>query len=176
MKKYLIIILIIFFVSCGTYVDRGKSIHTDFVDFTYLKNYNEFVYKSKINAVADNEVYYTTNFSLNLPKNIKGWFISDNEFYFEYANKEIIYINSGYRNSDNNGNWMVREINNEEINRFLSSYWNKRKYNEDDLEHEIFGRTSKIYSDGKVTILLYNIKSKNFDKYLDLAKSFKYLD
>ncbi|MDR6969677.1 hypothetical protein J2X31_003711 [Flavobacterium arsenatis] len=176
MKKYLIIILIIFFVSCSTSVDCGKSIHTDFVDFTYLKNYNEFVYKSKINAVADNEVYYTTNFSLNLPKNIKGWLISDNEFYFEYANKQIVYIYSGYKNEGVAGKWTIQETNDDEIYSKLSSYWDKRKYNENNLKTGHTGRVSKFLSDGKVTILLYNIKRENFDKYLDLAKSFKYLD
>lgn len=176
MKKNLIFISVILLVSCSTYVDRGKNIHTDDVDFNYFENHNEFVYKSKINSVADNEVSYTKNFSVNLPKKIKGWLISDNEFYFEYANKELIYINTGYKNKDNIENWIIRESNNEEVNVFLSSYWNRRIYNEDDLKLGAFDRISKVYSDGQVTILLHNIKKKNFDRYLDLVKSFKYLN
>lgn len=39
----------------------------------------------------------------------------------------------------------------------------------------ISNRKSQVYSDGKTTILLYNIKKENFEKYL-LVKKFKYLN
>lgn len=160
--------------SCCSYLDRGKNIHTDNMDFNYLENHNEFVYKSKVNAIADKEVFYTTNFSVNLPKHIKHWESSSNEFYFEYDSKEIIYLNVGYKNKGVSDSWTVRESNNDEIYTKLSSYWDKRKYSEDALKAEGVGRVSKVYSDGKVSILLYNIKQENFEKYLALVKSFQY--
>jgi hypothetical protein len=141
-----------------------------------MENYNEFVYKSKINATADNEVYYTTRFSLNLPKKVKNWLSLSNEFYFEYGGKEIIYINAGFKNIGDGQTWMARETNNEEIYIRLNSYWIKRGYNENTLKTGQSGRISKVYSDKKVFILLYNIKRENFDNYFNLVKSFKYLD
>jgi len=47
MRRFLIYILLVMFVSCKSYLDRGKNIHTDFMDFNYLENYNQFIYKSK---------------------------------------------------------------------------------------------------------------------------------
>jgi hypothetical protein len=175
-KTVLILVILITSISCRSYLDCGKSIHSDYVDFNYMEHYNEFVYKSKINATADNEVYYTNHFSLNLPKKLKNWQSLSNEFYFEYEDKEIIYINAGFKNINDARTWLVRETSNDEIYTKLNSYWNKRGYNENALKTGQSGRISKVYSDEKVFILLYNIKKEYFDNYFDLVKSFKYLD
>lgn len=177
MKKALTTLLLVMAISsCSSYLDRGGNIHTDYMEFNYMENYNEFIYKSKVNFKADNEIYYKNHFLINLPKKIKNWQISDNLFYFEYDGKEIIYINSGYKNEATVGIWKVSETNNEEIYNKLQSYWDKRKYNEVTLKAGEVDRVSKVYSDGKVFILLYNIKQENFEKYMDLLKSFKYLN
>lgn len=177
MKKLITaVILSSILSSCASYLDYSNSIHTDYMDFNYLENHNEFIYKSKVNATADSEVYYTTHFSINLPKKLKNWQSSSNEFFFEYDDKEIIYINSGYKNKGDAGKWVIRETNEDEIYNKLSSYWGKRKYDENYLDASKSGRVSKVYSDGKVSILLYNIKEQNFERYLELLKSFKYID
>ena len=177
MRKILTILLLAIVTgSCGSYVDHGESVKSDVMEFKYEENYNQFIYKSKINSTADNEVLYTTHFSVNLPKNIRNWQTSSNEFYFEYDSKEIIYINAGYKNKGDAGKWSESQPSNDEIYAKLSSYWGKRKYNEDALKGGNSGRVSKVYSDGKVSILLYNIKQENFEKYLGLVKSFKYLN
>ncbi|MBA9073167.1 hypothetical protein GGR22_001293 [Flavobacterium gossypii] len=177
MRKILAIIIVSTLISsCGSYLDYGNDIHTEYMDFNYMEKYNEFIYKSKINASAGSKVYYTTHFSVNLPKKIKNWQSSSNEFFFEYDGKEIIYINSGYKNKGEAGKWTMRETNGDEIYKKLSSYWDKRKYDENSLNGSKSGRASKVYSDGKALILLYNVKEKNFEKYLELVKSFKYID
>lgn len=173
-KVIFTIISVIVLSSCCSYLDKGENTHSEYMDFNYMENYNEFIYKSKVNVSADKEIYYTTHFSINLPKRIKNWQTSNNNFYFEYDNKQIIYINSGYKNRGTVGNWTIQETNNDEIYNKLSSYWNERKYNENSLKVRQSGRVSKIYSDGKATILLYNIKEENIEKYLDLVKSFSY--
>ncbi|TDO67871.1 hypothetical protein EV143_1254 [Flavobacterium chryseum] len=177
MKKiFLTVIIVITTCSCNTYLDRGNNIKTDYMDFNYMESHNEFVYKSKVNSIADNEVFYTTHLSIDLPKKIKFWTSSNNEFYFEYDDKQIIYIYSGYKNGGVSGQWKMRETNDNEIYVRLNPYWHKRKYNEDNLKSGHSGRTSKAYTDGKVIILLYNIKQENFERYLALVKTFKYLD
>jgi len=170
------LILAIAFSSCRSYLDCGKSIQNNFMNFNYLENYNEFIYKSKVNATADNEIYHTSHFSINLPKMLKNWQSLGNEFYFEYDDKEIIYINAGFKNVGDAQTWKVRETNSDEIYTKLNSYWNKRGYNENALTAEQSRRISKVYSDEKILILLYNIKKENFDEYLSLVKSFKHLD
>lgn len=176
MRNYFIIIpLLIVISSCSTYLDRGESIHADFMDFNYSDNFNEFVYKSKVNASADNDIYYPINFSINLPKRILNWKITNNEFCFEFDKKEIIYIKSEFKNEVQTQNWRLEEITNDEIRNKLISYWDNRGYNEDLLGTTKKDRFSKIYTDGKTYILLYNIEQKHYDQYLDLIKSFKYL-
>jgi len=162
--------------SCTTYLDKGQSIHNDHLDFNYTKNYNEFIYKSNTNSVADNQLFLKTHFSINLPKKIKFWIISSNEFFFEYRGKQIIYINSGYKNEKSIGNWSIQEPTSEKIYSLLRSYWNSRNYKEEKLTFEKAVSNSKIYTDGNVLILLYNIKQENFAKYMELVKSFKYLN
>lgn len=175
MKKFLIIIFIVIFNSCNSYLDRGKSVRTNFLDFNYLDNFNEFIYKSKVNASADNEIYQSTNFSVNLPKKIINWKIASNEFYFEFDKKEIIYIKNEFNDESKTNNWHLQEINNHEIRNKLISYWNIRGYNEVLFDVSKKDRVSKIYTNGKTYILLYNIRQKNYEHYLDLIKSFKYL-
>lgn len=174
MRKLLIITIIVLFSSCRTYIDGGKNIQSDYIDFNYFPDHNEFVYKSKINAISDKQIYYTTNFIINLPKKIINWQTSNNEFYFEYEDKEIIYVNSGYRNIGDAGNWILRETDDKEIFEKLSFYWDDKKYDENDLKVSQFGKISKVYTDGKFTVLLYNIKEKNYFKYLELIRKVVY--
>ncbi|SHF40185.1 hypothetical protein SAMN05444377_10827 [Flavobacterium fontis] len=162
--------------SCVLNRDHGKDIHTEYMDFNFKESHNEFIYKSKINAIADNDIYYKTNFSIKLPKNLKNWQISSNEFFFEYSGKEIIYINSGYKNKGQAGKWVIRDTNDDEIFNTLNSYWTKRKYSEGNLKVFNSSRVSKVYTDGKALILLYNIKKENFEKYFELIKSFEYIE
>jgi hypothetical protein len=176
MRIAFLILIAVAFASCRTYVDKGRNIKTDFMDFNYFEDSNEFVYKSTVDAVAGQERYHPNRFSVNLPKKIIDWRVSGNEFYFEYPNKEIIYINSGYKNKGNSVEWVNRETNDDEIYNLLSDHWDKKRYNENDLNLRYTGRSSKVYTDGKVTILLYNIKHENLQRYLTLIASFKYLN
>ena len=170
--------MFIFLSSCSIYLDspHENEIRSENLDFTCLNHYNEFVYKSKINGKADGQIFYITNFSVRLPKKIKSWQQSGNAFFFEYDDKEIIYIDSGYKKQKDAGEWILNETDDDQVYNRLSSYWYKRKYRENNLKANQLGRLSRVYSDGKVTILLYNIKSRNFEKYLSLVKNFKYLN
>jgi|GEM_PF-5001342 hypothetical protein len=105
MKTLIFALLLISINSCSTYIDIGSNINSDNLDFIYLKEHNEFRYKSKINSNADNETYITTNFSINLPKDILKWKIVNNKFYFEYSEKQIIYnyYPFGLKNAGYNG-------------------------------------------------------------------------
>jgi len=169
------LLLVIIFISCKSYLDREKSIHSDYFDFNYLKTYNEFVYKSKINSCADKEKYLTTNFKIRLPKNIKDWLISNPDFFYEYKQKQIIYIYTGYKNIGKESDWTLKYTNNEEIKDLLYKFWVKKNYHYDNLINKP-NRITRLYTNGKVKILLFNIKQKNFENFLGLVKTFKYID
>lgn len=169
MKKIIILLGLVILNSCATYMDTGDNINSKQLDFIYLKEYNKFVYKSKINAAADNKIYITTNFTVQLPKGIINWKIKGNEFCFKYNNKQTIYINSGYRNIGNTSNWIIKDATEENILEVIKDSENQKQ----DIKKE---RVSKIYSDGRVSILLLNIKQDKIDEFLALVKNFKYLN
>lgn len=178
MRLQLLLILLsaILLSSCKTYLDTSKnSIATDYMTFRYEKDYNELDYFNKVNASADKDVFYTTHFSINLPKDIVYWTRLDNKFYFEYSSKQIIYIYSSYKNEGGESdNWELKELPEGKGFSYLDEYWtNVRRYNEDDLYKRNKSRTSKLYTNGKYEILLYNIKEKNYPSFLELIKTFR---
>jgi hypothetical protein len=177
MKKVFLLLMqaILLTASCAR-IDRGQNIHADFMDFVYLEDHNQFVYKSRVNAVADTEVFLTTRFRVNLPKNLKNWQSSGNVFVFEYDKKQIIYIQAAYKNKSQLRKPTIRDIDNQEIDERLSPYWNERKYHKNTLKGGQTGRVSKVYSDGRVVVLLYNVKQENFDHFLSLTSGLTYLD
>ncbi len=174
-KKYTLIIFVLLIISCKSYIDTGINIQSTHLNFNYLDNYNEFIYKSKLNTSSDKQVHYTTNFKIDLPKKIINWLILSNEFYFEYKNKQMIYIYSDYESKNVANDWVLKDTNDKEVWDSFIHYWLKIKYNEDNLKIKR-NRVSKIYTNGKVKILLLNIKEHEFDNYLKLIKSFKYIE
>jgi len=162
----ILLILILNIVSCST-IDKNKDINTSYYDFIFKKKYNEFIYKSKINSHAGSQIYITTNFTIALPKGIQKWMKSDNEFVFDYKNNEFIFINSGYENIGNEQNWTIRNLENNEFEKIF------KEFPEPKVDKK---RVSKIYSNGKISILLINIKKQNIEYYINLIKNFKYLD
>jgi hypothetical protein len=177
MKKVFLLLMpaILLTASCAR-IDRGQNIHAEFMDFVYLEDHNQFVYKSRVNAVADTEVFLTTRFRVDLPKNLKHWQSSDNEFVFEYDSKQIIYIEVAYTNKSQLRKPTIRDVDTQEIEERLRSYWDERKYPKTTLKGRRAGRVSKVYSDGRVVVLLYNVKQEYFDRFLSLTSGLTYLD
>lgn len=161
--------------SCKTYLDVAKnSISADYMTFKYQKKYNELDYFNKINASADKEVFYTTHFTINLPKDIIYWKQFGNKFYYEYDTKQVIYLYTAYKNEGKESDvWELKNINEGSELKYLEDYWKERGYNEELLEVRKKNRVTKLYTNGKYEILLYNIKQENFSSFLDFIKTFK---
>ncbi|ANH80066.1 hypothetical protein A8C56_02875 [Niabella ginsenosidivorans] len=175
-KILLAVLCLINISSCRTYLDiERNSIASDYMTFRYNKDYNELDYFNKVNGVADKEVFYTTHFTIRLPKNIVYWKQLGNKFYFEYASKQIIYIYTSYKNEGKESdNWEVRDLEEGKDFSYLDEYWtNERGYNEDDLYKRNKERITKFYTNGKYAILLYNIKEKNYPPFLESIKTFR---
>ena len=163
--------------SCRTYLDIGtKDIKTDYMTLKYLEDHNELNYFNKVNASADDQKFYTTHFSVDLPKQIVYWKQLGNEFYFEYDFKQVIYLYTAYKNKGKESdNWEEKDISDlNELKDELEGYWVKeRNYDINYLEKKREGRSSKLYTNGKYKIVLYNIKEENFQKYHELTKTFR---
>jgi hypothetical protein len=173
--KYLICVLLSLMVSsCSSYIDVPKNnINNNNMVFDYGSNENTLKYVSKVNASADHDIYYTTHFSIELPKNIVNWNIGSNNFFFEYDDKQIFYIYSSYKNEGpESENWELKDIDYNEVLKYIGEYWDKRKYNENYLYNAHNGRVSKLYTNGKYKILLYNIKTANLQTFIQSAKTF----
>lgn len=174
MKYLTFVLLALLMSSCTSYIDVQKnSINNDSMVFDYGSNENKLKYVSKVNASADHDVYYTTHFSITLPKNIVNWNVGSNNFFFEYNDKQIFYIYSSYKNEGQESeNWELKDISYNEVLKYIGEYWDKRKYNENYLYKAHNGRVSKLYTNGKYKILLYNIKTENLQTFIQSAKTF----
>ncbi len=151
-----------------------KNVVSKSMTISLYDQYNELYYFNPINGSADNEIFYNTHFTMKLPKGIIYWMRSGNHFFYEYDSKQIIYIYNPFRNDDkDSGQWRLEEVQGD-IDYNLEQYWvGERKYKENYLYKNHKNRVAKIYTDGKYQILLYNIKSENFENFLELVKTFK---
>ncbi|WP_294274383.1 hypothetical protein [uncultured Chryseobacterium sp.] len=174
MKYPIFFLLVLLMTSCASYIDIPKnSISNSSVIFDYGNSENKFKYINKVNASADNEIYYTTNFSIILPKGIIYWTRNNNNFFFEYKDKQIIYIYSAYKNEGKESdNWKLLDVENNEVEFFLNDYWDKKGYTEKYIFNKHIGRISKLYTNGKYKILLYNIKTEKFPIFNQSVKTF----
>lgn len=176
MKQSLLPLLLcaLFLTSCKVYLDNERNtINADYMSFKYGKKYNELDYFSKVNASAGTQTFYTTHFTVRLPKGIVYWKQYGNKFYYEYDSKQVIYIYSAYKNEGQESEkWELKDIDEGSELKYLEDYWKGRNYNENFLAQRKKNRVTKLYTNGKYDILLYNIREKNFSSFLDFIKTF----
>ncbi|MBY8963100.1 hypothetical protein KJK34_10085 [Flavobacterium sp. D11R37] len=177
MRQFIFLILCcISLMSCKTYIDIRQSSHfTDSYKFHFYNDFNEFYYYSKVYGTSGKAIYYPNHFKIKLPKKIITWGASDNNFFFEYNSKQIIWIKSAHENSKEEKNWMIYDYccDNIDKDRHFLWYWEERRYNSKYLSLKNTNRVSKKYSNGKIDIILFNIKEENITEYLELVKSLK---
>jgi hypothetical protein len=175
--KYVYLLLSAFFtISCRSYLDVVPNvINTNYMTFRFDTTYNELNYFNGVNSTADNQILYTTHFTIKLPKDILYWHQAGNKFYYEYDSKQVILINSAYKNTgQESDNWELKNVATEDLMEYMDEYWEStRGYSKNYLEKMHDKRITKLYTNGKYSILLFNIRKKNFSSYLNLIKSFK---
>ncbi len=175
MQKIIIIFILLTLFSCKSVIDYNEndSIKASGFSFQYNKDHNKFLYYNNINGVAENQIFYNTHFEIKLPKGIINWSARRHDFIFEYNNKQIIYVYVPYKNEGIESNhWELKDIDyHDALN--LGEYWEERKYKENHLYKEHPKRISKIYTNGKYIIMLYNIKDINYPKFVQSVKTFK---
>ena len=115
-------------------------------------------------------------FSIQLPKGIEYWSFRSREYVFEYDSKQIIVVWGGYQNYNQRPDkWELRNVVGNEFRFTMQEFLEDRNYNVDLWDEPKGKRLTKIYTNGEVKILLFNIKPENFDMFLNNLKQFQYL-
>ena len=127
---------------------------------------------------GNNEIFKPKSFEINLPKKIKYWeAISGANFGFYYKSKQVIFINTDLYNCSNNKSDSIYTPSEKEMENLITTTFETSRKKRRDIKEIPFlkGRKYQIVKKQGVTILLYNIKNKNYDDYLKLIKTFKEL-
>lgn len=182
MKRILALTLFVITSSgCKSYFDnKGNSdeitIHN--MNYKFHATFNTLTVTDGLPNKADNIIKYPQNFSIDLPKKIKSLSFLGTSFINEFESSQLIIVDAGYVSTDFKcSTWNLIEPNYDDIIfLYIRDDWDRKKYFKIIRDNPPSDRTTKIYTNGKVKILLFNIKNGNFDKYLDLVKNFRYLN
>jgi hypothetical protein len=169
--------IVFIITSCNRYIDSANSIKkTSIADgtFYFYADSNFLHYKNKIGLSRDKQVSYPKAFEVALPKHIRHYFFSSSqEFYFYYDNNQTIFININLEDNEPvSDSFYVPDkiiIDNLISKSIISS---REKYNINKISFNP-GRKQAIIRKGDATILLYNIKEKNYIDFLTLLSNFK---
>jgi len=72
--------------------------------------------------------------------------------------------------------WVIKDPSDDELYMAVEAYLKEKKYYGKIFENPSRNRVTKVYTNGEVKIFLFNIKPSNFEAYLTLVKSFKYIN
>jgi len=175
--KNVIFFLLLLLSSCASYYDDyGHVVYKEY-SFKFNSNYNTYRVLERMPTIADTEISYLQKFEINLPKKIKKHMISGGNYIFEFNHNQIIVINAGYSNYNKKSDiWILKNSDIYESYAFLNGYWKDKDYEKMIIYKADSKNAAKIYTNGEVKILLFNIRNDDFDDYLQTIKSFKYLE
>lgn len=182
LSKLLTFLIPIYFfsllVSCNknTALDKKNEIEKK---SSYLTSYNDsdiFIYKSNIAISRDAEILYPKSFKIVLPKGLKSYeVLHPCDFSFYYPNKQIIYIKIDLdkKHSDLDTTYVPSE--NEFTGILRNNYSLLNSSNNFKNNYSVSGAKKIIIKKSEATILLYNIKPRNYKYYYNYLKQFKFL-
>ncbi len=178
--KHYIIIFLIFFINIFL-ADLSGQNDIKFKQEIYIENKDTcifFKFIPNITYTRDNEIYKPKSFEINLPKKIKFWeAINSSNFGIYYKSKQVIFINTDLENCSNNKSDSIYTPSEKEIEYLITTIFETSREKRRDIKEIPFLKCRKhqIIKRQRITILLYNIKNKNYDNYLKLIKTFKEL-
>lgn len=180
MKRAALFIFLLTLSGCkSAYIDQDRTgiLPLNFGAFvlnTANNDFNVVTTLSRKSVKVDNEIVQRRNFKVNIPKKLVNWEVHDNEFIFEYDDRQVIVIDAGYEdNTKLKGRWENGEVDEDLIYKYLYRYFHKKDWI---METRKRGTVTTIYTNGEVTILLFNIKSENLASFGKLLQSFEQQD
>lgn len=136
------------------------SEHEDYCNYRYI---------SKSRARMDEQIVFPKHFEIKLPKGIfriKG--IGFNVFFFHLHHKEIIVV----RVTDKKDAYPTDAISNDNAGNYLLDFGLEEKYIKPKRDKK---RKSFFVKGNGMFILLYNIKTENVRKYIELVNQHYFL-
>jgi hypothetical protein len=169
--KYAFVWLLFLLLGCNRYLDAidnsDKEVNTEHYNFLYKKDYNCFEFKGDMQYRADNQVFYSRHFKINLPKKLQRFKIGNgSSFVFEFSAEQKFFIDLDISGRQSLNCDTLYFVNNPDVLGF-------------DMESErvVFKkkRVSLIYKKGITTFFLNNIKLKNLNEYIDFIKTMEFI-
>ncbi|TAF65138.1 MAG: hypothetical protein EAZ55_09280 [Cytophagales bacterium] len=150
-----------------------ESFSTEIDALKAYETYNEFKYFSKVTLSRDEEKTFPRHFEIKLPKGIIYiHIINIDVFYFRFLQREriaFIVKNEGLKDcSYQNINYIEGRLSVSDVYEYLD----KLPSDEDKLKKRKIKakRAHFCVKDNDMVIILYNIKPKNLERYIDLVK------
>ncbi len=187
MRKLILLFAVISLISCKSrtgYIDAEAPDNVlAYEPFKLIleKDYNIVeLNPAKPIKVGDNTMHHNI-YRVRIPKKLVNWTINGRKYIFEYDDREIIAIDGGYANSPRNEAWELRDsLDYGILKPYIHNYAKEQSYGDNYLEDYLKnipeGRVTKMYSNHATRVLLFNIKEKNFEDYLNLIKTIEYIE
>lgn len=175
--KYIFYFISIFsFNSCSTFT--GICQHRNENEFDkFFQCYDDsivFSYKRDITYKSDEELIYPIPFTITLPAGIVDYYyVNSQEFVFYYKYDQLIYIRIDLRHPDkrNQTQYYPTKVEVDSI-LFLSDTEAGKIY---DLQVDLIKRRNLIIEKDNFTILLCNLKKRNFVSFIHTISKSKLL-
>ena len=179
LKIYSIFFIILFGISsCTKNIDTVKSTSKTPINegyFSFSNKINLLTYKTNVVLTRDTEKLYPKQFRVELPKGIIHYeLVGSTDFCVYYDNRQVVFIKMNLENSKKIDSMYIPMKN--ELDALI-----KTKLNSSASKYEISNyaflekRKHLIIKKDAATILLYNIKSSNYDDFYNCIKSFSFL-
>lgn len=170
-------LLVCTILSCVRYIDRTRTprlYHAFEGQLVLTADSNHLIYRNSIPAQAHKYVCYPLPFSVNLPKGLITYEMTSMDFKFDYSNKQYVLMQVDYWAWDLIERDTSYSPSNDEIYSFLDRFNAASDKNFFDLEPK-HNRKQWFVQYGRAKILLFNIRSRNFRRYVSTVKTFKFL-
>lgn len=183
MKKFFFtIVILINLISCKSTQEVDlydkKIASSNLFEVFSKENYDLLRYIDQMHVTADKDEYIPQNYEIRIPKGWKRINITSNRVYLNYGKKQVIVIDGGYINTKKSINsWKEMDIDFPEKSSLLHSYFNDLGYDPKLISREKKNTKTKILTDNRIKVLLFNIKNKDFKAFVGvLNEGVKYIN
>jgi len=174
-----IFLFLFVFSSCGIYIDKvssNQSLPVKQGYFGFYPDSNILVYTSTVGLKRDTEKVYPKHFKVTLPKGIKYYELtSSTDFSIYYDSKQVFFMRVDLESNATEDTMYIPKQ--DELENLIQSglTLQKSKYN---IKKIGFNESRKnvIIKKGAATILLYNIKSSEYDLFYKSANTFSFVN
>jgi hypothetical protein len=174
-----ILLCLFVFTSCGRYIDKvnnSQSLPVRQGYYDFYSDSNILVYTSTVGLTRDTEKIYPKHFKVTLPKGIKYYELTGStDFSIYYASNQVFFIRVDLEKNVS-GDTMYIPMQ-DELQRFIQSGITLKKSKHDIKKIDFTESRKNVFiRKGRATILLYNIKHREYDLFYKSANTFRFVN